>query len=72
MGRATFGGMTQQDRDWHMVYERGATPLQKADIVEAFANMCTELRAKGYTCANDERANSLLGAITRYIVESQQ
>lgn len=55
-----------------MVFERNATSLQRADIVQAFANLCAELRAKGYTTAGDEHAATLMGAITRYIVESQQ
>lgn len=71
-GMARFDWMTQQDKDWHAVYERSATPLQRADIGEAFTMLCAGLRAKGYTCASDARANTLLGAIARFLVESQQ
>lgn len=68
---AGFGGLTQQDKDWHAVYE-GANAIQRADIAAAVNTTVQVLRERGYTCATDDRIEKLMSAVTRYVTESQQ
>lgn len=70
-GQATFGGMTQQDRDWFAVYE-SANPVQAGDLTAAFDAMVIVMQVTGYTCPMDDRADKLRAAIARYMVERQQ
>lgn len=71
VAQATFGGTTQQDRDWHNVYQ-AATQQQKADVIAAFEAARAVLAAQGYSVAEDDRAEALVAAITRYMTQSQQ
>lgn len=68
---ATFGGMTQQDVDWLAVF-KAANPVQAKDLAATFDMACSVLRERGYTCATDDRADKLRGALARFVTESQQ
>ncbi|PZX30854.1 hypothetical protein C7416_103587 [Cupriavidus phytorum] len=66
-----FGGLSQQDLDWLAVF-KSANPVQAADLAAAFDMACNVLRERGYTCATDDRADKLRGALARYVTESQR
>lgn len=62
--------LTSTERHWHDQYE--ALPANtKEAIDEAWLTMSRELRAAGIACANDDRAEVLIAALTRYVVESR-
>lgn len=62
--------LSEQDRFYHsMVYEL-ADPKVKAAIDAAYNAARAELLKAGLPCANDDRAESLVAQITRYVSDS--
>lgn len=61
---------TTNVRYWHEYYaEMPACDRQLID--SAYAAAIKDLKYSGLTCANDDRAEALVAAITRYVVESR-
>ncbi|MCY1379013.1 hypothetical protein D9M69_666950 [compost metagenome] len=67
-----FARVLDVDREWFRAYRDTATMQQKADIREFADVLRLEMTRRGYGAATDEREEILIGAITRYLIQSQQ
>lgn len=63
-------GLSQQDRKWHAVYSTAPQDL-KDRVDEAYGAATSRLREEFLKTANDDRAEALIAAITRYILECE-
>jgi len=61
--------LTKVDLIWHGTYEDLGDSTREA-IDAAFDACVAELRGLRYAAANDDHAEALIAAITRYIIES--
>ena len=62
--------MTSESTYWHTQYEQVENEKEGKDINRCFKLMREYLTANGYACANDDRAEELVSAITKYIMQS--
>ena len=63
--------LSANTRKWHEVYE-SLEGDQKDAVDEVFQDVSEILRLNGLKTAMDDRAETLVAAITQYVVESQQ
>lgn len=61
--------LTEQDRAWHETYEQ-LTPQAKGAVDNAAGSLGRYLLFAGFRAAEDDRAEALVAAITRYLVLS--
>lgn len=61
--------LTKAQSQLHERYENAMPQTQQA-IDAAYKAARTELEARGYTCANDDRAEALVAALYEYLIES--
>jgi hypothetical protein len=59
------------DRAWHDRYV-ALPPPEKFFIDEAFRTLTKGMREEGIRPANDDRAEALIAAITRFVIESRR
>ena len=64
--------LTRDDKQWHVIYEDVLTDIERAAVDDAYKAATFELRHAGLTLSGDDRAESLVAALTRYIVESRK
>lgn len=63
--------LTQEDLAWHKRYE--ALPEDQRDLVnDLFDGVQATMLTLNEPISNDDRAEALVAAITRYVVESQK
>ena len=62
--------LTKDDKHWHKVYESLDEETIET-IHDAFDSVVFDLRIGGITGAMDDRAEILIAAIARYVVESK-
>jgi hypothetical protein len=62
---------TEQDRLHHGLYELMDSPRKEA-VDDAFDKVVAALHDRGFTAANDDRAESLIGAIAWYLLASTE
>lgn len=61
-------GMTEQDRQWHKIYDR--LPKRAKDAVkDAYNHVASKFFDHGFAACGDDRAEVLVAAITRYLME---
>jgi hypothetical protein len=64
--------MTPQDRAWHEHYEQALPFGDKRLVADCFCAVHNVLLNAGEPTAKDDRAEALVAAIARFIVESRQ
>lgn len=61
--------LTVSERAWHDAYERA--PLNfKDDVNELYFGLTQLAREKNYRLTGDDRAEALIAAIAKYLIES--
>jgi len=63
--------MTNEERRLHQEYET-AHPIVKMATHDAYIAVRARMEADGMTIANDDRAEQLIVAIYRYIIDSAE
>jgi hypothetical protein len=63
--------LTRQESYWHGFYEESEESTRDAIDAEFYAARC-HLNASGFVTANDDRAEAVISALVRYIVESKE
>jgi hypothetical protein len=61
--------MTEQDKYYHFEYETMTAARQK-QVDAAFKSLMKSLKESSLVCAKDDRAESLVAAIARYVIAS--
>lgn len=62
--------LTEQDRKFHTLYESMPAD-QQAAVNDAFRAAADSLRAAGIRAPMDDRAESVVAALARYVAESE-
>jgi hypothetical protein len=62
--------LTNDWRYWHSLYEDESFPFKNA-VDKAYDAARSAIQSQGYSTANDDRAEELVAAIVRYIIESE-
>lgn len=60
------------DHQWFNAFQSSATPQQKADVREFADLLQREMEKRGYAAKKDDREQILIGALARYLIQSQQ
>lgn len=63
--------ITSQDRENHNRYE-SLPPSEKMAVDDSFKEICETFQYYGFCWAKDDRAECLIAAITRFLLESQE
>lgn len=61
-----------QDEKWHDCYENSLSNVERSAVDSAYRAAVVVLKAEGIPIANDDRAECLVAAITRFVVESRK
>lgn len=62
--------LTPEDRKWHDAYDTAPRDL-KDRVDEAYGAAVARMREEFLKTANDDRAEALIAAITRYVIECE-
>lgn len=63
--------LTVQDRNGHRLYQ-DCSRITRGVIDSAYEHVAETLKAHGITPVNDDRAEALVAAITRYLFECER